>query len=425
MLLFLYNLIFIPAFSILMRIAAIFNPKIKKGIEGRREILAKTKEKIAKFDRSRVTVWFHSSSLGEFEQAKPIIEHLKKQGGVNIFVTFFSPSGYENSVKYPHADAVSYLPVDTPASARKFIEILKPSIAIFMRYDIWPNFIVALKHANVPAFLVDATMRDNSSRLNPLLRGFHHGLYSAFRYILTISDGDLNNFLRFRLDPARVLKSGDTRFDRVHARAEIAKERKLIREGLLEGKKVIVAGSIWEEDEEVLLPSVRKLLGYNKDVVVILVPHEPTLLHLEKLENEFAGVEPTIRFSFLNSYNGERVILVDSIGILMTLYFYADIAFVGGSFKSNVHNTLEAAVYGIPVVFGPKIGNSQEAGQLAESGGGYIVKTKKEMYRVLRTLLTDDQARKEAGEKSRDFVMKNTGATSIIMEKLREVIKLP
>ncbi len=425
MLLFLYNLLFIPLFSLLMRIAALFNSKIRRGIEGRKNILKSTKEKTAKFDRNKVTIWFHSSSLGEFEQAKPIIEHLKKQGGVNIFVTFFSPSGYDNSVKYPHADAVSYLPIDTPASARKFISILNPAIAVFMRYDIWPNFIVALKEANVPSFLVDATMRDNSPRLNPLLRSFHHGLYSAFRYILTISDGDLNNFLRFRLDPAKVLKSGDTRFDRVYARAEIARERKLIRDGLLDGKKVIVAGSIWEEDEEVLLPTVKKLLDYYEDVVVILVPHEPTILHLEKLENEFAGLEPTIRFSFLNSYKNERVILVDSIGILMTLYYYADIAFVGGSFKSNVHNTLEAAVYGIPVVYGPKTGNSQEAGQLADSGGGFIVKTKKEMYRVMRTLLTDDEARKEAGEKSRDFVMKNTGATSIIMEKIREVIKLP
>ena len=425
MLLFLYNLLFIPVFTLLMKTAALFNPKIRRGLDGRKDILKTTREKVAKFDRKKMTIWFHSSSLGEFEQAKPIIEHLKKEGGVNIFVTFFSPSGYENSVKYPHADAVAYLPVDAPSIAKSFISIVQPSIALFMRYDIWPNFILALKQQKVPSFLVDATMRGNSPRLNPLLRGFHHSLYSAFGYILTISEEDMNNFLKFRLDRQRVLKSGDTRFDRVYERALIARERRLIREGLLDGKKVIVAGSIWEEDEEVLLPTVKKLLGFYKDVVVILVPHEPTLLHLEKLENEFAGIEPTIRFSFLNSYNNERVILVDSIGILMTLYFYADIAFVGGSFKSNVHNTLEAAVYGIPVVFGPKTGNSQEAGQLADSGGGFIVRTKKEMYRVMRTLLTDDQARKEAGDKSRDFVMKNTGATSIIMEKIREVIKLP
>lgn len=407
-----------------MRVAGVFNQKIRKGLEGRQDVLKKAASKVEKFDKSRITIWFHSSSLGEFEQAKPIIEKLQKSGKVNIFVTFFSPSGYDNSMKYPYADAVTYLPLDSPANADKFVKIINPSLAIFMRYDIWPNFIFALDKNKVPAFLVDATMRSDSKRLNPFLKPFHTLLYSKFDYILTISDLDLENFLAFNLDRKRVLKIGDTRFDRVHERALIARERKLIRDDILNGKKVIVAGSIWEEDEEVLLPAVKKLLKYHEETVVILVPHEPTLLHLERLENEFAGIEQTIRFSFLNTYNNERVILVDSIGILMTLYFYADIAFVGGSFKSNVHNTLEAAVYGIPVIYGPKIGNSQEAGELAQSGGGTIVRTKKEMYRKMRKFIADEELRIKTGEKSRNFVMGNTGATKIILEKIAEVISL-
>lgn len=424
MLIFFYNLLFIPFFSLAMRIAGVFNQKIRKGLEGRQDVLKKAASKVEKFDKTRITIWFHSSSLGEFEQAKPIIEKLKKQGNVNIFVTFFSPSGYDNSMKYPYADAVTYLPLDSPSNADKFVKIINPSLAIFMRYDIWPNFIFALDNNNVPAFLVDATMRSDSKRLNPFLKPFHTLLYSKFDYILTISDLDLKNFLAFNLDRKKVLKIGDTRFDRVHERAIIARERKLIREDILKGKKVIVAGSIWEEDEEVLLPAVKKLLKYHEETVVILVPHEPTLLHLEKLENEFAGNEQTIRFSFLNTYNNERVIIVDSIGILMTLYFYADIAFVGGSFKSNVHNTLEAAVYGIPVIYGPKIGNSQEAGELEQSGGGTIVRTKKEMYRKMRNFIADEELRIKTGEKSRNFVMGNTGATKIILEKISEVISL-
>ncbi len=407
-----------------MRIAGVFNHKIKKGIVGREDVFEQAASKVAKFDKQKTTIWFHSSSLGEFEQAKPIIEKLQKTNLVNIFVTFFSPSGYDNSIKYPHADAVTYLPLDSPANARKFVKIIDPSLAVFMRYDIWPNFILALEQSKVPVFLVDATMRSNSKRMNPFLRPFHTMLYRKFDYILTISDLDLKNFLSFDLDPKKVLKSGDTRFDRVYERALIARERRLIRDEILAGKKVVVAGSIWQEDEEVLLPAVKKLLKYYKDVVVILVPHEPTLPHLEKLENEFTGLEQTIRFSFLNSYNNERIILVDSIGILMTLYYYANLAFVGGSFKSNVHNTLEPAVYGIPVIYGPKTGNSQEAGELAQSGGGVIVRTKKEMYKQLRNFIANDELEKSAGEKSRNFVMGNTGATKIILEKISEIISL-
>ncbi len=424
MLLFFYKFLFIPFFSLFMQIAALFNSKIKKGVVGRQNLFEGIVKKVAKFDKNKTTVWFHSSSLGEFEQAKPIIENLKKRGEFNIFVTFFSPSGYENSVKYPYADAVTYLPLDSWSNAKKFVNLVSPKLAIFMRYDIWPNHVLAVKSAGIPVFLVDATMRENSARRSFFLRSFHKMLFGNFDQILTVSATDLENFRCFGLNNDRLLVSGDTRFDRVYTRAAIAKEKNLIKAEIFEGKKVMVAGSTWEEDEEVLLPSVKKLLKYFDNVVFILVPHEPTLLHLEKLENEFAGIEPTIRFSFLNSYNNERIIIVDSIGILLTLYSYADIAFVGGSFKSNVHNTLEAAVYGIPVVFGPKTGNSQEAGQLVDAGGGFIVRTKKEMYKILRSFISNDDKRSEAGNKSRNFVEGNTGATKIILEKIEEVLKL-
>lgn len=424
MLLFFYRILFIPFFSLSMRIASLFNSKIKKGVAGRKNLFEGITKKVAGFDKNKTTVWFHSSSLGEFEQAKPIIENLKNRGEFNIFVTFFSPSGYENSVKYPHADAVTYLPLDSGANAKKFVKLVSPKLAIFMRYDIWPNHVLAVRSAGTPVLLVDATMREDSARRSIFFRSFHKMLFANFNLVLTVSSADLENFRCFGLNDDRLLVSGDTRFDRVFTRAAIAKEKNLINARIFAGKKVMVAGSTWEEDEEVLLPSVKKLLKYFDNVVFILVPHEPTLLHLEKLENEFAGIEPTIRFSFLNSYNNERIIIVDSIGILLTLYSYADIAFVGGSFKSNVHNTLEAAVYGIPVVFGPKTGNSQEAGQLVDSGGGFIVRTKKEMYKTLRSFISEDAKRIEAGNRSRNFVEGNTGATKIILEKIDEVLKL-
>jgi len=187
-------------------------------------------------------------------------------------------------------------------------------------------------------------------------------------------------------------------------------------------KKVIVAGSTWYEDEETLLPAFMKLTEYDENVLMIIAPHEPTVVHLEKLENDFTGKIKTIRFSSLNNYKDEKIILVDSIGILLTLYYYANIAFVGGSFKSNIHNVLEAAVYGVPVIFGPKITNSQEAIKLAELGGGIIIKNKKEAYRSLRLLTKDESVRQAKGRISKEYVQSNLGATDKILKEMYKVI---
>ncbi len=390
----LYNFIVVPCLFILIHTAGFFDKKVKRGIKGRKRIFEELVLNAAPLDKTKKLVWFHSSSLGEFEQAKPIISELKKDKNINILVTFFSPSGYENSKKYPHADLISYIPFDTYSNAIRFITIARPSLAVMMRYDIWPNHIWAMKKFKIPLYIVDATMKSNSSRKLIFVKNFHKILYKDFTRILTVSEADSKGFKSFGCTDKQLQVVGDTRFDRVYQRSISARERNLIKEDVLKGKKILVAGSTWEADEEVILPAFLKLTKYEKNLILLIAPHEPTLLHLEKIENEFSGRLNTIRFSFLNNYKGEKVIIIDSIGILLTLYTYADTAYIGGSFKQGIHNVLEAAVYGIPVMFGPKNENSQESGQLLKRGGAVEIKNRNEAYRKFRKLFSDENLRK-------------------------------
>ncbi|MGB5289650.1 MAG: glycosyltransferase N-terminal domain-containing protein, partial [Ignavibacteriaceae bacterium] len=343
---------------------------------------------------------------------------LKKETDTIIVVSFFSPSGYENSKKYPFADIITYLPFDSKWRAKRFVEVISPDLAVFMRYDIWPNYIWTLKKKNIPCLLVDATMKKNSPRKLPIIRSFHKYLFEDFTKILTVSDEDVHGFRSFKCKNVEIKKVGDTRFDRVYNRSLASKESKIISPDVLKGNKVLVAGSTWPQDEEVLLPAFFKVLNFDKDALMIIAPHEPTLLNLEKLELEFSGVVASIRLSHINNYANQRIIIVDSIGILSILYNYADVAFVGGSFKINVHNVLEAAVYGVPVLFGPKIENSQEAQKLTKTGGGILVKDKRDLYRSLRILFFDDKFRSECGKKSYDYVEGHRGATVRIINEI-------
>lgn len=417
-----YNYFIIPVFYVIIRIGGIFNDKVRRGLKGRKRIFEELILDSAGISKTNKLVWFHSSSLGEFEQAKPIIEDLKKNKNINILVTFFSPSGYENSKKYPHADLVSYIPLDTFQNAKRFMMIIRPHLAVMMRYDIWPNHIWQLKKNNVPVFLVDATMKRSSPRKLPLLKNFHRILFRELTRILTVSKSDAEGFKSFGCSDNQINVVGDTRFDRVHQRSLDARKRNLINEKLLAGKKIFAAGSTWNVDEDVIIPAFIKLANYDKRAVLLIAPHEPSIINLEKIENEFAGKMPTIRFSHLNNYNNEQVIIVDSIGILLTLYTYADAAFIGGSFKQSIHNVLEAAVYGIPVLFGPKIENSQETLELLRRGGGILIKNKREAYRQMRTLFSNDKLRKEKGNISLKYVQENLGATDKIVKEIFKYI---
>ncbi|MFH2031392.1 MAG: glycosyltransferase N-terminal domain-containing protein [Bacteroidota bacterium] len=418
----LYNFLVLPFLQLFVKFAALFNSKLKKGLDDRKRLFENLILNCADLNRKKKLIWFHSASMGEFEQAKPIIKKLKEERNVNVLVTFFSPSGYRNSLKYPDADIISYLPIDTPINVSRFTKIVKPSLVILMRYDIWPNLIWYLHRVKIPTMIVDATMRKSSKRKWFIAKGFHKTVYRCFTKILTVSQDDSDSFSEFAIVSDKLKPVGDTRFDRVHQKSLNAKDKKLFADGFLDGKKVFVCGSSWENDEDVILPAFLKLMKYDKDAVLILVPHEPTVLHLEKLEHTLTGKEKSIRFSYLNNYSGERIIIIDSIGILLTLYTYAHIAYVGGSFKQGIHNVLEPAVYGIPVLFGPKIENSQEAQNLANGRGGFIVRNKKEAYRRLRKLLSDEELRQNYGKLAYEYVFNNIGATRSILDEIYKVI---
>lgn len=419
---FTYNLLFVPLLYILVRISSLINSKIRRGLRGRKRIFENLILNAASLDKTKPLIWFHSSSLGEFEQAKPIIKELKNTRDFNILVTFFSPSGYENSLRYPYADLVSYIPLDSKSNAERFIQIVKPDLVVLMRYDVWPNHIWAIKKAEIPSFLIDATMKKNTARRLPIIKNFHKYLFNDISKILTVSEIDAERFKKFVTDNKKIKVVGDTRFDRVYEKYITSKERNLINEELFTDKTVMVAGSTWEEDQGIIIPVFIKLCKYNENLLLIIAPHEPSILNLDKIEHDFTKELTTIRFSYLNNYNGENVIIVDSIGILSALYSYADFAYVGGSFKQSIHNVLEAAVYGVPVIFGPKIDNSQEAQKLAEIGGGIVVRNKQNAYRTISNLISNQKEREERGKISYSYVQQNLGASKLILDEINNII---
>jgi len=420
---FTYSFALLPVLWMVLRTLGLFNAKVRRGIRGRTGLFETLASAVAGLPPGE-RFWFHSSSMGEFEQAKPIIAELKRQmPEVRVIVTFFSPSGYEHSRSYQLADVICYLPFDTHRSARKFLDLVRPDAAVMVRYDIWPNHIWELRRRNIPTLIANATMRRATKRRLPLVRSFHRYVYDAIDEILTVSATDIEGFQAFGLRRAALQVIGDTRFDQVSIRSAEAKKRNIIPGAILQGKKVIIVGSSWPEDEAVVLPAVLDLQAGMQNLLTIIVPHEPTLDYLENLEGSLWGKTTSIRFSSLNEYAGEPIIIVDSVGILLTLYHYADIAYVGGSFRQGVHNVLEAAVYGIPVLFGPRHRNSQEPLQLVGHGGAFVVNDSAELERTLGNLLEDDAARRAAGEHAAHFVQAHLGATTRFFEHLRPYLQ--
>ncbi len=420
---FIYNAVGIPLLWIGIHAMALVSRKVRRALRGRKGLLDALSKRLESLQGSP-RLWVHASSMGEFEQAKPIIERLKAiNPDIVIIASFFSPSGYANNIRYPFVDAVTYIPFDSLSRARAFLDVLKPDAATFIRYDVWPNHLWECNRHGIPSLLTNATLRSNSPRLWPVSRTFHRNVFQTLRAILTISEADAERFRRFGLEQMDIRAIGDTRYDRVQLRAMQARSTPLLPESMTGGKKILVAGSSWSEDEEVLIPVLQKLFQHEPDLLCIIVPHEPTVASIEALEYKMNGIS-SIRFSHVSRYDHERVILVDSIGILLQLYASAHVAFVGGGFRSNVHNTLEPAAYGIPVVYGPKISNSQEAAELAESGGGFVVHNRRELYRTLRFLFANDEQRREEGQASEAFVTARTGATArIVQEILRHLPK--
>lgn len=418
-----YNVFIVPILWIVFHIGGLVNKKIRTGIKGRENLFEQLMSNIEKV-KGGSWVWFHASSLGEFEQAKPIISSLKKYyPHVNIIATFFSPSGFENSKNYKLANIISYIPFDSYSNVKEFIKIINPTVAIMVRYDIWPNMIYALKKKNIPILIANATMQERSLRKLPLLLQFHRSLYNCFTQILTVSKKDQYSFQEFKTTIPVISTIGDTRFDQVMIRSEDARQKNLISYSILNDKKIFVVGQSWAEDDDVILPVLFKIQKTETSLLTIIVPHEPTVEHLEALESKLEGKIPFIRFSEMNNYHNEKIILIDSIGVLVALYKYAHVVYIGGSFRQGIHNVLEPAVFGVPIIFGPKHTNSQEAVELAERGGGFVVRNERDLYRTLRTLLDNSSVRSHAGNISKTFVKENCGATERFLHYLQPYLK--
>ncbi|MFQ5798972.1 MAG: 3-deoxy-D-manno-octulosonic acid transferase [Bacteroidota bacterium] len=417
---FLYNVFVLPSFWLLVHLVSLFNEKVRRGIDGRKLLFANLANSVEKLPPGHKRVWFHASSLGEFESAKPIIAACRKRyPPIEIIVSFFSPSGYEHSKSYKLASVITYLPFDSRANARRFIDLIRPDLAIVVRYDLWPNHIWQLKAKRVPIFIANVTLSEDSTQRFPLVRGLHRTLYSMLDGIFTVSSSDHERFVGlFRLDHPQVEVIGDTRYDQVWMRSQEAKEYHVIPDAVVRRKRILVIGSSWEHDEEVILPVVFKLQKEEKNLLTVLVPHEPTLENLDRVEAVLNGQTTVIRFSNLNDYDGEKTILVDSVGVLLSLYAYADVAIVGGGFHQGVHNVLEPAVFGIPVLFGPKHTNSREAILLVERGGGIAVENQRDLFRRLRSLLEHEKKRKEVGKRAQQLVKDNLGGTERILRHL-------
>jgi len=401
---FLYN-IGIYLYQLAIFVASFFNTKAKKLRIGQAEAFAVLKQKIEPNTRY---VWFHAASLGEFEQGRPVIEQLKKQQpDTKILLTFFSPSGYEIRKNYALADIVSYLPLDTASAAKRFVEMLNPSKAIFIKYEFWPNYLQALKAAGIPVYSISAIFRPGQiffrwygQWYKKLLQGIDH--------IFVQDKASLELLKTNGIDKVSI--AGDTRFDRVADLAAQAKTIPLVEVFVKDTDKVIVAGSSWPKDEELLV----RYLKLHPDVKMILVPHEIHAAHIMGISKLLDG--NFVRYTEATETNVQTTncLVVDTIGLLSSIYRYGHVAYIGGGFGVGIHNTLEAAVWNVPVVFGPMYDKFREARDLIAIGGAFSIPDYETLEAKLDALLKDRKAGKIAGE----YVKQNTGATKLILKEI-------
>jgi 3-deoxy-D-manno-octulosonic-acid transferase len=406
-----YN-ISIAAYNAIVHLASPFNSKARLWANGRKGLMDKIRNSVPEGARP---IWFHCASLGEFEQGRPIIEAIKKQHpDKKILLTFFSPSGYEIRKNYALADWVFYLPADTPANARAFTEAVNPAFAIFVKYEFWYNYISELDKKNIPLFVVSAIFREGQ----PFFKwygGFFRKLLNKIRHLFVQDTNSLELLNTIGVRHASVL--GDTRFDRV---AETASKATSIEEveRFKGSAPLIISGSTWPEDET-LLKSVLKSVPASYKMVI--APHEIGEGHLAQVKELFQD-EGCIFFSEINSaanLHDRRVLIMNNIGMLSRLYQLGVVAYIGGGFGKGIHNTLEAAAFGIPVVFGPNYEKFREAKSLVERGGAFSVSNEGEAAVVFAALLKSPEKLKQAGSTAGKYVEENIGATHRFLEYLR------
>ena len=373
-----------------------------------------------KIDRNAKYIWFHASSLGEFEQGRPMMEKIKAEHPeYKILLTFFSPSGYEVRKNYNGADVICYLPFDTPYRVKKFLNLANPSIAVFIKYEFWGNYLQELKHRNIPVYIISSIFRRDQLFFQWFGYPYRKMLY-CFTHLFVQDDRSAALLKEFGI--TNVTVTGDTRFDRVldvrNQAREFSPVELFVCEGGKEKRLTLVAGSSWPQDEEILIPYFNEHL----EMKLIIAPHEIHREHLMYIESLLK--RPSVRLSDVfhdqSLAEGKDCLIVDSFGLLSSIYRYGTIAYIGGGFGAGIHNTLEAAVYGIPVLFGPKYHKFKEAKDLIKVGGGFSVSDKQSFCEKMEELLTYHEVLEAAGESAGQFVNGNAGAT----DKILRIIKL-
>lgn len=399
----------ISLYGLMIFCAGLFNEKARKLRKGQSAAFRLLKKKI---DPTKKYVWFHAASLGEFEQGRPVIEQLKKENPkTNILLTFFSPSGYEIRKNYSGADIICYLPLDTPSNAKKFLNTIHISRAIFIKYEFWPNFLISLQKRNIPIFSISAIFRPDQVFFK-WYGGWYKSLLKSFQQIF-VQDTDSLRLLD-KNGVKNAVVAGDTRFDRVSDLAKQAKQIPIVENFVMGANKVIVAGSSWPGDEELLIRYIKN----HPDVKLILVPHEIHEAHISGIV-KLTG-ENHVRYTQTENkdFTSVNCLIVDTIGLLSSIYRYGKVAYIGGGFGVGIHNTLEAAVWGLPVVFGPNYMRFREARELIANGGGFTINNYDELETKLDNLLGNNAPGVIAG----NYVTQNSGATDIIISELNKII---
>ncbi len=397
-------------YTLLVRIASLFNPKAQQWVKGRKGILKKIEDSVK---GETNLVWFHSASLGEFEQGRPVIEAFKaKYPDYKIVLTFFSPSGYEIRKNYEGVDYVFYLPTDTKRNAKEFIRLIDPKMVFFIKYEFWYHYLNQLRKKNVPTYIFSTIFRSNQMFFKPW-GGLYREILKAFTHFFVQNEESIELLKGIGFE--NVSLAGDTRFDRVYS---IAKQAKVLPqlEDFAQNRPVMIAGSTWPKDEENIIKYIN---ASDNNYKYIIAAHEVDESHIKNIISDIQ--KPYVRFTKATKaeIDAAEVLIVDCIGVLSSLYRYGDISYIGGGFGRGIHNTLEAACYGLPVIFGPNYHKFKEAKDLLALGGAFTYENSLELNSLLDSHHDDLDLRKKSGDLSKNYVDKMRGATDEILRIIK------
>lgn len=404
-------------------IASLFNEKVRKMWRGEREAFKILKQKV---DPNAKYIWFHAASLGEFEQGRPLMEHIRKEyPQYKILLTFYSPSGYEVRKNYEGADIICYMPVDTRLNAIRFLRLVRPVMAFFIKYEFWSNFLHILKHRNIPTYSVSSIFREDQVFFKWYGRNYAGVLKCFTRFFV---QNEESKRLLEGIGITAVDVVGDTRFDRVLQIKEAAKQLPIceaFRTGVASSQsadvphhdfKVFVAGSSWPPDENIFIP----FFNEHKDWRLLIAPHVIAEEHLKLILSLIKG-KKVVRYTQTTPEEAAEadVLIIDCFGLLSSMYNYGDVAYIGGGFGVGIHNTLEAAVWNMPVIFGPNNKKFQEAQGLLKSGGGFEINIYEDFSGLMTSLMNDETFLKQAGDKAGAFVAHLAGATDKVLASVK------